>query len=175
MTEATPPLELNALPVTCASILRALEEMRHPRVAEWLFFRELRTGTGFGSSSNQRIDAFAIHLWPSKHYHRVAYEVKVSRSDFLVELRKPEKRRLALLYSNQFYFAAPPGIITVAELPPEAGLIEVSAGGRVEVRIAAPMRDTRPPSWNFLAAIARHIETRRKEHTTEGESTDGSD
>ncbi len=62
---------------------------RHGAVGrEWAFFDELRAGTGYknirkGMNPEQRFDAWAINLYPSKGHMTIAYEVKVSRSDFL--------------------------------------------------------------------------------------------
>lgn len=53
----------------------------------------------------------------------IGYEIKVSRGDFLQD----SKWHNYLDYCNEFYFAAPPGIIRTDELPPEAGLILCSA------------------------------------------------
>lgn len=53
---------------------------------EWALFFELRNGTGFSShrgESDRYVDAFAFNTYPSKKFWRVAYEVKVSRADFL--------------------------------------------------------------------------------------------
>lgn len=140
--------------VKSQDILDALRAL-HP-AEQWAFFRELRIGTGYGKDSDQRLDAWAIHFFPSEHCKRVAYEVKVSRSDFRREVRAPLKRRWALLLSNEFYFAAPAGLIKPDELPPEAGLVELDApDGRVRRVVAAPWRDTPPPTYRFLAGICR--------------------
>lgn len=143
-----------------------------------LFFPELRIGTGYGKDAEQRIDAWAMYTYPSKHFHRIAFEIKVSRGDFLAELRQPLKRRYALLLSNEFYFVAPPNLIKADELPPEAGLIEIyetatdaltaqygpgnmyglrqqRPGDQMWFRHPAPHRDTLPPPWRFVAAITR--------------------
>jgi hypothetical protein len=139
--------------LTSKQIVEALRE-RHP-ASEWFFFAELRLGTGFARDAEQRLDAWAMHAWPSSQFRRVAYEVKVSRSDYQRELKNPRKRRPALLMSNEFYFAVPSGLINIAELPPEAGLIEVNADGSCHTTLAAPWRDALPPTWLFLAAIVR--------------------
>jgi hypothetical protein len=130
---------------------------------EVLFFDELRVGTGFGNGSEQRIDGWAINLYPSKGYHTVAYEIKVSRHDFQRELKNPLKRRQALLVSKQFYFITPEGLLKPEEIPIECGLKEVfwnSHLQKLEIRtvLDAPLRDISPPSWRFLASIARRIE-----------------
>lgn len=136
----------------------------HP-VGSWAFFEELRAGTGYRSTAKginpeQRFDAWAMSLWPSKNFERVAYEVKVSRADFLRELAAPKKRQQALQLSNYFYFAAPRGLIKPEELPPETGLVEVWPGESVaHVMVKAPYREGPEfPTWQFMASIARRIQ-----------------
>lgn len=146
----------NCNKIEAKTIIEALRK-RHPK-DQWAFFPELRIGTGAGKDAEQRLDVWAIAYWPSTQgIKRVAYEVKVSRSDFLAELKNPLKRRRALLLSNEFYFAAPKGLIGVSELPPEAGLVEVDPEFRqgFHTLVAAPWRDIPPPSWRFVASIAR--------------------
>ncbi len=81
---------------TAEDIVAALR--RYHAGDSWAFFAELRVGTGYDRAvdAEQRLDAWAMALWPSERYQRIAYEVKVSRSDFLAELQKPRKRRRAL-------------------------------------------------------------------------------
>ncbi len=140
------------LMLTASDIIVALH--KHYSYGDWLAFAELRVGTGFGKDAEQRLDFWAIESIPSKRFRRVAYEVKVSRSDFLNELKKPLKRRRALLLSNEFYFITPPGLVRDGELPVEAGLAEVDEHG-IHIKHGAPWRDTSPPTWQFLAAIVR--------------------
>jgi len=142
---------------TAASIIEALR--RHHSGASygapWAFFAELRIGTGYGREAEQRIDAWAMALWPSAQFKRVAYEVKISRSDFLREIKDPGKRRRAMVFSNEFYFATPFGLLKESEIPPECGLVEIRPDGRLRTVVDAPHRDTPPPSWRFMAAIIR--------------------
>lgn len=153
-------LEKGAPPVVFNScmIVAALHE-HYRRKHGWLSFAELRIGTGYGKSSEQRLDFWTMHEWPSKGYIRKAFEIKVSRSDFLAEMRQPLKRRAALLVSNVFYFVTPPGLINPEELPLEAGLMEIypttSGAYHIETIHEAPQRDIAPPTWRFLAAVTR--------------------
>jgi hypothetical protein len=124
----------------------------------YVCFAELRTSTGYSPIKAQSIiDLWAMDLWPSGDLRRIAFEVKISRGDFLRELKDPRKRKYALLWSNEFLFATPEGLVDVAELPPEAGLVEVRDDGSLCWRVAAPWRDTPAPSWRFFAAVARRV------------------
>ena len=144
------------------AIIKALRR-RHPE-AEWAFFEELRAGTGYrnvaaGLNPEQRFDAWAINLYPSKQFLRIVYEIKVSRSDFLYEIKHPEKREQALQLSNCFYFVAPVGLIKPEELPPEAGLIEVKDEWESRLKVRAPVRTDAGPTWQFFASIARRMQS----------------
>lgn len=153
---------------TTSEILAALRDNYTSKHFEThiAFFEELRIGTGYGKDNEQRIDAFTINLYPSERLARTAFEVKVSRSDFKKELRQPTKRRVALMYSNRFYFVAPKGLIARDELPLEAGLIEYH-DGRCDTVVQAPWRDSYPPSWNFVASLARRIQRLEREAAKE--------
>ncbi len=134
-------------------IISALEQLHDPH--EWGFFEELRIGTGYGKDSEQRLDAWAIHYFPSKRNVTRCYEIKVSKSDFLNEIRQPLKRRPGLRLANEFYFVAPKGMLAIEDIPVECGLMEVDENGIIETTINAPFRDIMPPTWLFLAAISR--------------------
>jgi hypothetical protein len=135
----------------------------------WVFFEKLRIGTGYGKDADQTLDAWALALWPSNGFARIAYEIKTSRADFLREVAHPLKRRRALLFSNEFYFVTPAGLVKPDEVPLECGLMELAEGDTDGVRmlyqatVAAPWRDTPPPTWRFFAAIARRVQRTEKE------------
>lgn len=169
---------------TTAHIL-ALLEARHQPADQWAYFEELRTGTGYGKGAEQRLDAWAMHLWPSHRFARTTFEIKVGRGDFLREIRDPQKRRYGLLYSNLFYFVAPRGLLKEDEIPPECGLIEVWANANANSRgwwaqtpdglwvasltVPAPWRDTVPPTWLFFASLVRRLTVDARRST--GEAT----
>lgn len=170
-----------SLPVrpSASALIDIVQQALHASPAEWLFFRELRCGTGRRNSSNQRLDAFALNTLPHTAMKRVCYEVKVSRSDFLAELKHPLKRRIGLRYSNEFYFVTPADLVRLGEIPPECGLVEagcatVDEWRRIEKRhagfffydpestaycvvtVPAPWRDTPGPTWQMAAAMVRN-------------------
>jgi len=162
-----------------AHLLDVLERTLHASKSEWLFFRELRVGAGFRNSAAQRLDAFALNCLPHLAMKRVCYEVKISRADFLSELKSPSKRRIGMRYSNEFYFVTPKALVHPTEVPPECGLIEIGTFS-VEERlhcaqrhaavflfdeplavhcvrsVPACWRDTPGPTWQFVAAMLRN-------------------
>lgn len=176
---APSPAETTAASLTVSSVLDTLEVALHQRQSEWIFLRELRVGTGSRNSSAQRLDAFALNCLPHLGMKRVCYEIKLSRADFLCEMRHPLKRRIGLRYSNEFYFVAPAGVLSPDEIPVACGLIEVGFAHTEEskhlvrshhgffhiddatlayclVAIPAPWRDTPGPTWQLAAAMLRN-------------------
>lgn len=137
--------------------------MNHYQHPSWAFVTELRTGTGYGGHWVKYVDLFAINCYPSKANHKIAFEIKTSRSDFLSEIKKPLKRHPALMISNQFYFAAPKGMLKTEEIPQEAGLIEIGTESKLVIKLAAPMREAYPPTWPLVASIARRLNQAQKE------------
>lgn len=137
---------------------------------EWVLVRELRLGTGwdFGiwdddgnyvrkAGIDHRIDAFALNCWASKKFMRIAYEIKVSRSDFMAEKRDPDKRAPACAISDYFYFAAPRGLIAPMELPKGTGLVAVYENGRSQILERAPKLEPTRLDWRFVASFARTL------------------
>lgn len=137
--------------ITTEDVIDAIYMRHNPREG-WVVVDEVKvsTGIGFGVSKyfdvqnhdlDQRIDVFAINTWPSRGFLRVAYEVKVSRSDFLKEMADSNKRKTAMNLSNEFYFAAPSGVIGNSDLPKECGLIEMDEYGIARKTKAAQYRE----------------------------------
>jgi len=150
---------------TAEFIIKQLEKMHDPK--EFAFFDELRVGTGWGKDSEQRFDGYAIHYMKGKRNVTRSFEVKISRSDFFHEIKKPLKRRHALRLSHEYYFVTPTDLVKIEEVPPECGLMFVNEFGEINVVIKAPYRESMP-TWQFLAAISRRLDAgRRKEWEVE--------
>lgn len=118
---------------------------------------EMPTGTGYSHGEASKIDAFYMACRPSENFKRIAYEIKISRADFLREIKEPRKRRAALRVSNQFYFVTPADLVRTEEIPLECGLMELGPHGLYE-KVNAPFRDGLPASWHFFAAFARRLQ-----------------
>lgn len=139
---------------------------------QWATIEELRCGTGFNyketSYNPQRsMDLFVINLYPSKNFHRICFEIKVSRSDFMNEIKKPEKKTTSLSLVNEFYFVTPKGLLKSEEIPEECGLIEVSPRDKkigvvvpylFKTIVKAPYRENKTIPIQFVASIARRAQ-----------------
>lgn len=124
----------------------------------WVYLTELRTRTGYGSE--RYIDAFALALWRSAAYERVAYEIKVSRSDWLAELKQPRKRDQAHWLSHRAYFVFAPGVFRWADIVDLValdgwGVLEVQSDGTVREMYGATKREAWPMPETFIAALLR--------------------
>lgn len=149
----------------------ALRAMHDP-LQGWVFFGELRAGTGWDTLSERTMDAWAICTWRSRKgsrgafapYLRRAFEVKISKSDRLRDLRDPDKRWYAYTVSHEFYFVAPTGIIDVAELGPDDGLLTWD-GENLKLTKSPRVRTCQWPRWSFVAMLCRRIaaEERQRE------------
>lgn len=145
--------------ITAARILHLLQEWYLP--PEWATFAELRTGTGYGQGRQQRIDLFAINLWPSKRNGdgvplSLAFEIKVSRADFRKELENPGKRAIAEQTASECWFAAPAGLVKKEEVPEGWGLVSATRKGLVRSKLAK-QRSPEPWSWDFISALCRRL------------------
>ena len=143
----------------------------------YIAIAEFRPGTGYGINADRFIDFYVIDCYSG--CGATAFEIKVSRSDFLLELKKPEKRRLSLHFSNQFFFVAPKGIIKPNELPPECGLVEATedtSGITTKETRPALHRDTARPTWRFVAAISRTLRRScAEQYTAERQTMQGNE
>lgn len=77
----------------------------------------------------ERIDLLAVGVWRSTGYRWHGFEVKVSRGDWLRELRKPGKNQAHLCHG--WSVATLPGLVKPEELPGGWGHIELRASGGV--------------------------------------------
>ena len=115
---------------TEAELLQLLER-RHAShgnggSGEYAFLTHVRNDGGF--SATRTFDAIAVSLWPSRGYAIDVFEVKVSRSDWLRELKDPGKSEAAWGIGDRFWIVATAGVVEHAELPHGWGLIEAHGG-----------------------------------------------
>lgn len=118
---------------------------------EWALMEEVAPATGGGT---RYADAVAMNLWRSRGHQVVGFEIKVSRGDWLRELKKPEKAEDIYRYCDQWWIVAPRGVVKEGELPANWGLFELRATGIVQEK-AAPKLDPQPLTKAFIASLMR--------------------
>ena len=103
------------------------------RLPKWALFFEVPDKIASNSLEGEvrrRADAIAVCMEPRKYhgtddlYKTIGFEIKTSRSDWLRELKKPEKSAHFAQICNEFYVVALPNVVQMDELPPYWGWIE---------------------------------------------------
>lgn len=120
---------------------------------EWAFVPRVRDQTGFGAT--RTADALAMGLWPSRGLELIGFEMKVSRSDWLRELKAPAKAETFVGFCDHWYVvAADEKIVADGELPPTWGLMLPRGGGLV-VKCLAPKLEAATFDRPFIASLLR--------------------
>jgi hypothetical protein len=141
-----------------AHILSKLQLDLYPR-ADFALLTEVRNGTGMSFDVVRYADALAIHLTqPRDGWWIEGFELKLSRADFLRELRRPEKSGPLKLFCRAWWLVVVGPwkniLLSLDELPAGWGLIEIGTGGARIVRPAA-VREAEQPLPGFLKALFR--------------------
>lgn len=101
----------------------------------------------------RRCDLWTISANSSAGFKARAYEVKISRADFRRDTAV--KQREARLFSDQFFYVTPAGLLKPEEVPDWAGLIEYRDGSFKTV-VPAPYRDKDAPTWELVVSLIRN-------------------
>jgi hypothetical protein len=118
---------------------------------EWALLEEVAPSTGGGT---RYADAVAINLWQSRGHAVHGFEVKVSRGDWLRELKQPEKAEPVFRYCDYWSIVAPKGVVKDGELPPTWGLFELRESGIVQV-VDGPKLEAVALTRAFFASLIR--------------------
>lgn len=136
--------------VTSHDLCVALK-LAHP-ADEYVTLFEVRDA--LGSPFGSRADALVMSLWPTRGFELTGFEFKVSRGDWLGELRNPGKADRIARYCDRWCVFAAPGVVRKSELPPGWGLWELSATGIRREQLPAS-REPEPVPRAFLASLMR--------------------
>ena len=110
----------------------------------------VRNAAGFRAT--RTADFIALDLWPSAGLRFHGHEVKVSRSDWLSELKDPDKADAFKRYMDYWWLVVPSADIVRDDLPDDWGLI-------VNDRIAkqAPLLKPAPMPHTMTACLLRAV------------------
>lgn len=119
----------------------SLLDVRH-QYPEWVGEREI-------TLDRRRIDYLAINLW---RRNIIAYEVKVTRTDWLNELANHTKNGYWSQIADQFYIVSANQCVKADELPVGWGLLEMR-GTRLFTKIVAQEPADKPKTYPREIAI----------------------
>ncbi|HCU25578.1 MAG TPA: hypothetical protein DF383_11235, partial [Deltaproteobacteria bacterium] len=112
-------------------------------------------GDSVGFQCNRHADAVAVTLWRSRGLQIQGFEIKCVRSDWLKELRNPEKSYSIQRFCNRWWIVAlNENIIHDGELPPTWGLM-IPRGKGLSIKVPAPALNPEPLRVDFVAAVLR--------------------
>lgn len=136
----------------------------------FVYLKEVRDATGFDSVRSA--DALAIGLYRSCGRLIHGFELKVSRSDWLRELKNAAKAESLMRYCHRWALIVPDvSIVHDGELPPTWGLGVVhqtrkNANPKIRWVVKPPELNPEPASMVFLTALiyaARKIDSKEQE------------
>lgn len=81
----------------------------------WIIAEHVRSSAGF--DARRTADALAIDTWPSKGLELHGFEVKCSRSDWLAELRQPDKAETFRRFCDRWWLVTSDRSIVRDDLP----------------------------------------------------------
>jgi hypothetical protein len=128
----------------------------------WVFMPHVRSDAGF--DARRTLDAVAMDMWPSKGLRLHGFEIKCSRSDWLRELKSPEKAQMFHDRVDQFWLVVSDrSIVRDGELPADWGLmapiVDRWGARRLHVYKSAPVLpatdERRAVQRNWLACLLR--------------------
>lgn len=153
---------------------RAMLDLIHARYSKvapgngprYVVAEHVRNQCGFGgwwgTGPLRTADALVVDLWPSSGHLVHGFEVKVSRSDWLTELKDPDKAEAFKPYCDHWWLVVPDVEIVRSDLPLGWGLLAVGKDGRLRQRKAAPKLDRQPMPFEMTAAWLRAVAKTRQ-------------
>lgn len=141
-------------PWTSSTLYSALT-VKYP-APEWLLLPQVRSDAGFGTTMHpvRTADAIAMNTWPSRGLTVLGFEIKVSRSDWLRELKQLDKADPIIRFCDRWFIVAPAGIVKDAELPAAWGLITPHGKG-LRIVSDGERLPAEPLDRGFVAAMFR--------------------
>ena len=122
--------------------------------------------SNFSGMGLQECDVISI----SKSDYIYEYEVKISRSDFKADFKKPKhnlitekkfiketKKETFYLVPNYFYFVVPENLVSVEEVPEYAGLMYINERGGYDIIKKAPIIHKTKASNEFIRALSHQL------------------
>lgn len=122
-------------------------------VTQYALMAEVSDAAGFNRSRSA--DFVAVGLWPSRGLAIEGFELKSYRSDWLGELKKPEKAENIFQYCDMFWLLTTDETIAkIEEIPATWGWMCIK-GNKIFIKKQAPKLTPKPCSKNFIATMLK--------------------
>lgn len=123
---------------------------------DWAFLTDVPNSTGY--AQRRTCDALAMNLWPSTGLELHGFELKVSRNDWVRELRQPDKATELKRFCDRWWLVAGDDTVcpNARDLPTSWGLI-VARNGNLVIDYPAPKLTPEPLERGFVAALVRKV------------------
>lgn len=125
--------------ITAHDIKQRLRE-KYPLAEGWITMDEVTP-----PKTQRRFDMVSIMGWGSRGHEVLGFEIKISRSDWLRELKEPAKAEPLVSLCTRWWIVAPPGVVEAAELPPAWGLLVIHPE---QIRTGKQAPTLEPPAWS---------------------------
>ncbi len=163
---------------TARQMIAALYRHHYPR---WAPLTEVTARPAAGGEKYRRIDMLLVRSGKVA-FDLLAIEVKVTRADFLSDLRNPAKQAPWRELAQRHAYAVPKGLVGECEVPAGSGLLVVSRDRgyttvRTAVRAVKPAGHNPPalPMANIMDAFYRAARAEATIKGIDGARTDDSD
>lgn len=115
----------------------------------------LRDGTGF-QTRGQEADAMAFGTWPSRGLKVIGFEIKSYRSDWLRELKNPQKAETFACYCDEWWIVGTEDVVKLEEVPDVWGWAKPTPKGLRTVKLPKAIESIEINKI-FLMSIMRNI------------------
>lgn len=135
--------------VTANDIRKAI--LRSWKPPEWIVAFEVANRPGFDGT--RRLDAVGFSSYPSRGLKMVGVEIKVSRGDFLAEMRQPEKAGAFATHLDEMWIYTAKGVVDGPHEIPDAWGWKVLYGDRLVTKKRPKPLDGAPDKAFFACFI----------------------
>lgn len=132
-------------------------ERRGTIADRWVRAEHVRSTQNLGRELVSVADFIAIDKYASTQAMH-GHEVKVSRSDWLTELRDPTKAERIKRHCDYWWLVVSDASIVRPEELPEGWGLMVKAGDKLRAKIKAPKLDPEPLTLDFTAGLAAAVQ-----------------
>jgi len=139
-------------------VINALRKKYDDNAFSYAFLEQVANGTGLNAT--RHADAIAVQLWESRGLNITGFEIKVSRPDWIKELKHPNKAEPIAQYCHYWYLVVgDESIVQFGELPQTWGLMVPHTKGTLKVVKEAKLNpNIKSVDLVFLCAVLRQTQ-----------------